>query len=50
MNGTGSSVGERKVREDRGEDGELNYQERVTVIWIEKFKLMGSCALDDIER
>ena len=34
----------------RGEDGELDYQERVAVIWIEKVKAMGSGALDGVER
>ena len=28
----------------------MNYQERVAVIWIEKFKAMGACALDGVER
>ena len=28
----------------------MNYQERVAVIWIEKVKVMGSCALDGVER
>ena len=32
-----------------GENGELNYQERVAVIWIEKVKSMGPCALDGVE-
>ena len=32
------------------ENGKLNYQERVAVIWIEKVKSMGPCALDGIER
>ena len=35
--------------EDGQEDGKLNYQERVTMIWIKKFKAMGSCALDCVE-
>ena len=34
---------------DGREDGELNYQERVAVIWIEKVKSMGACALDSVE-
>ena len=34
---------------NRGEDGELNYQERVAVIWIEKVKSMGPCTLDGVE-
>ena len=32
-----------------GENGELNYQERVAVIWIEKVKSMGPCTLDGVE-
>ena len=35
---------------NRREDGELNYQERVAMIWIEKVKLMGPCALNSVER
>ena len=34
---------------NRREDGKLNYQERVAVIWIEKVKLMGPCTLDSVE-
>ena len=44
-----SGVSKGKVRTDRGEDSELNYQERVAVIWIEKVKSMGSCTLDSVE-
>ena len=33
-----------------GEDGELDYQDRVAVIWIEKVKSMGPCTLDGVER
>ena len=33
----------------RGEDGELDYQDRVAVIWIEKVKSMGPCTLDSVE-
>ena len=43
-------VSKGKMRTDRGEDGELNYQERVATIWIEKVKSMGPCALDSVER
>ena len=43
-------VSEREVRMDRGEDGKLNYQERVAVIWIEKVKSVGPCTLDGVER
>ena len=43
------SVSQGEMRSDGGEDGELNYQEKVTVIWIEKVKAMGSRALDGIE-
>ena len=35
---------------NRGENGELNYQERVAVIWIEKVKVMGPCTLGGVER
>ena len=38
------------MRPNRGEDSELNYQERVAMIWIEKVKAMGSCTLDGVER
>ena len=34
---------------DRREDGELNYQVRVAVIWIEKVKSVGPCTLDGVE-
>ena len=44
-----SGVGERKVGVDEREDGELNYQERVAVIWTEKVKSMGPCTLDGVE-
>ena len=43
------SVSQGEMRSDGGEDGELNYQEKVTVIWIEKVKAMGSHTLDGIE-
>ena len=35
---------------NRGEDGELNYQVRVAVIWIEKVKSVGPGTLDCVER
>ena len=41
VDGAGGGVSKRKIREDGGKDGELDYQVRVTVIWIEKFKSMG---------
>ena len=50
MNGARSSVSEREMGTNRGEDGELNYQERVTVIWTEKVKTMGPCTLSGVER
>ena len=50
VNGVWSRVGKREVRTDRGEYGELNYQERVAVIWIEKVKSMGPGTLDGVER
>ena len=43
-------VSKREMRANRREDGELDYQERVAVIWIEKVKLMGPCTLDGVER
>ena len=42
-------VREREMRVDKGEDRELNYQERVTVIWTEKVKSVGPCALNGVE-
>ena len=50
IDGMWGGVGKRKVRADRGENGELNYQERVAMIWIEKVKSMGPCTLDGVER
>ena len=38
------------MRPNRREDGELYYQERVAVIWIEKVKSMGPGTLDGVER
>ena len=46
----GSSIGKREMGVDRREYGELNYQERVAVIWIEKVKAVDSCTLDGVER
>ena len=43
------SVGKGKMRVYEGEDGELNYQERVAVIWTEKVKSMGPCTLNGVE-
>ena len=34
---------------NEGEDGKLDYQERVTVIWTEKVKSMGPGALDGVK-
>ena len=50
IDGVGGRISEREVRSNGGEDGELYYQERVAVIWIEKVKSMGPCALDGVER
>ena len=50
VNSMGGGVREGEMGEDRGKDGELDYQERVAVIWIEKVKSMGSCALNGVER
>ena len=44
------SVSEGKMGENQGKDGKLNYQVRVMVIWMEKFKSMGAGALDNVER
>ena len=33
--------------EDRREDGKLDYQERVTVNWMEEFKTVRSCTLNN---
>ena len=45
----GGGVSKRKVQMNEREDHELNYQERVAVIWTEKVKLMGPCTLDGVE-
>ena len=50
VNGMRGGIGKREVRANRGKDGELNYQERVAVIWIEKVKSVGPCTLDGVER
>ena len=50
VNGVWGGIGQREVRLNGGEDGELNYQERVAVIWIEKVKSMCPGTLDCIER
>ena len=50
VNGARGGISEREVRSNGGEDSKLHYQERVAVIWIEKVKAMGSCALDSVER
>ena len=50
VNGMWGRICQREMRSDRGEDGELYYQERVAVIWIEKVKAMGPCTLGGIER
>ena len=50
VNGVWSGVREREERADRRENGELNYQERVAMIWIEKVKSMGPGTLDGVER
>ena len=49
IDSVGSGICERKMGSNRREDGELNYQERVAVIWIEKVKAMGSCTLNGVE-
>ena len=50
IDSAGGSISQRKVRSNGGEDSELNYQERVAVIWIEKVKSMGPCTLSGVER
>ena len=45
----GSGVSEGKMRVNEREDSELNYQERVAVIWTEKVKSMGPCTLNGVE-
>ena len=49
IDGAGSGISKGEVRSNRREDGKLDYQERVTVIWIEKVKSMGPCTLDGVE-
>ena len=49
VNGVWSGVSKGEMRTDRGEYGKLNYQERVAVIWIEKVKSVGPCALNGVE-
>ena len=49
VDGAGGGIGQGKMGLYGGEDSELNYQERVAVIWIEKIKLMGPCTLDGVE-
>ena len=49
IDGAGSSISKWEMQPNGGEDGKLYYQERVAVIWIEKVKAMGSCALDGVE-
>ena len=44
-----SGVCEREVGVNKGKDRELNYQERVTVIWTEKVKSVGPCTLNGVE-
>ena len=50
VNGMRGGIGKREVGANGREDGELNYQERVAVIWIEKVKAMGPCTLSGVER
>ena len=49
VNSARGGVGQGKMGLNRGEDGELNYQVRVAVIWIEKVKSVGPCTLDSVE-
>ena len=45
----GSKLDKREVRKNRGEDSKLDYQVRVTVNWMEKFKSVGAGALNSVE-
>ena len=45
----GGGISKGKVRMDEREDRELDYQERVTVIWTEKVKSVGPCTLNGVE-
>ena len=42
-------VRKREMGVDEGKDSELNYQERVAVIWTEKVKSVGPCTLNGVE-
>ena len=42
-------VSKREVRMNKREYRELNYQERVPVIWTEKVKSVGPCTLNGVE-
>ena len=50
VNGVWCGVCKGEVRADRREDGKLDYQERVAVIWIVKVKSVGPGTLDGVER
>ena len=50
VNSVGGGVSKREMGTDGREDGKLDYQERVAVIWIEKVKSVGPCTLDGVER
>ena len=43
-----SGVSQRQVRLDGRKDSELDDQVRVIELWMEKFKTMGPCALDNV--
>ena len=50
VNSARGSVSKREMGLNGREDGKLNYQERVAMIWIEKVKAMGPCTLSGVER
>ena len=50
IDSAGGCISQGKMRPNGGEDSELNYQERVAVIWIEKVKSMGPCTVSGVER
>ena len=45
----GGGICKGKMGVDRRKDGELNYQERVAMIRIEKLKSKGACTLNGVE-
>ena len=50
VDSVGGRIRKGKMGTGGGENGELNYQERVAVIWIEKVKSVGPGTLVGVER